>query len=46
MHRELLWSTIVESSGRAPARPGAPWKTVFFVSLLGALVFCALLQTP
>jgi hypothetical protein len=40
MHRELLWSTIVESSGREPARSGAPWKAIFFVSLFGALMFC------
>jgi hypothetical protein len=40
MHRELLWSTIVESSGQAPARMSAPWKAIFFVSLFGALMFC------
>lgn len=40
MHRELLWSNIVESSGPAPARPSVSWKTLFFVSLFGALMFC------
>jgi hypothetical protein len=40
MHRELLWSNIVESSGQAPARPSVSWKTLFFVSLFGALMFC------
>ncbi|HVX96450.1 MAG TPA: hypothetical protein VHK47_16165 [Polyangia bacterium] len=38
MHRELLWSNIVESSGHA--RPSVSWKTLFFVSLFGALMFC------
>jgi hypothetical protein len=40
MHRELLWSSIVESSGQMPARYRAPWKVIFFASLFGALVFC------
>ena len=40
MHRELLLSSIVESSVPGPARPSAAWKALFFAALFAALAFC------